>query len=193
MVLIPNPAQGKRIGTPKTRSPGDQHRTQAQGGHATGGEGGGGELWTVCYGRASRDPGQSNNLTFYIEVQVRKEREALLVAAARKAQSEPVLPVSNLPAQHKAAQPNRHHLCHAGPLHATDSATPKCCFSRAGGFPKVPATAPPRAPCVFRSPALFSAFSQYTGSPAFVWCLPVISTFQRHSAQHPSIVLLDWP
>jgi hypothetical protein len=34
-------------------------------------------------------------------------------------QSEPIFPVGNLPAQHKAAQPNRHHLCHAGPLHAT--------------------------------------------------------------------------
>jgi hypothetical protein len=29
------------------------------------------------------------------------------VAAARKASREPIFPVSNLPAQHKAAQPNR--------------------------------------------------------------------------------------
>jgi hypothetical protein len=61
------------------------------------------------------------------------------VAAARCSQSEPVFPVSNLPAQHKAAQPNRHYLYHAEPLHAT----PKCYFSRAGGLPKAPAAAPP--------------------------------------------------
>jgi hypothetical protein len=39
-------------------------------------------------------------------------------------------------------------------------------------------------PCVFCSPTLFSACSQHTGSPAFVWCVcRPISTFQRHSSQ----------
>jgi hypothetical protein len=37
-----------------------------------------------------------NNITFYIEVWARKEREALLVAA--NSRSEPIFPVSNSPA-----------------------------------------------------------------------------------------------
>jgi hypothetical protein len=55
---------------------------------------------------------------------------------------------------------------------------------RAGGSPEVPAPPPP---CVFSSPALFSACSQHTGSPALVWCVcRPISTFQRqrHSSRH---------
>jgi hypothetical protein len=41
-------------------------------------------------------------------------------------------------------------------------------------------------PCVVRSPALFSACSQHTRSPACVWCvcLPAIRAFQRHSTRH---------
>jgi hypothetical protein len=64
-----------------------------------------------------------------------------------------------------------------------DVLTPK--VPRAGGFPKGPAPNP--RPCVFCSLTLFSACSQHTGSPAFVWwvCRPLaIRTFQRHSTQH---------
>jgi hypothetical protein len=101
------------------------------------------------------------------------------VAAARKAQSEPVFPVSNLPAQPAICTMQGLFTLHA---------TPKCHFSRAGGFPKAPATAPP---CVFRSPGLFSACSRPHGTQeARLLCgvLPAISTFQRHSTHHPSIV-----
>jgi hypothetical protein len=103
------------------------------------------------------------NITFYIEVWVRKEREALLVANSR---SEPIFPASNSPAEGvDPPPPNRRLLYQAEPL----SPPPKGYFFRAGSFPKVPLHRCP--PCVFRSPALFSACSQHTGSPACVWCV----------------------
>ena len=69
----------------------------------------------------------------------------------------------------------------------SDVLTPK--VPRAGGFPKVPAPTPP---CVFRSPALFSARSRHTQRagqrPDRVWwfCRSAghSSTFQRHGTQH---------
>jgi hypothetical protein len=68
--------------------------------------------------------------------------------------------------------PNRRHLYHTEPLHS-----PPCRW-----VPEGPRTDPP---CVFCSPALFSACSQHTGSPAFVWCVcRPTSTFQRHSSRH---------
>jgi hypothetical protein len=86
-------------------------------------------------------------------------------------QSEPIFPVSNLPAQHKAAQPNRHHLYHAGPLHAT----PKCYFSRAGGFPKAPATAPPV--CIPFADAFQRLLTAHRKPGFCVVCLPAIRAF----------------
>ena len=80
--------------------------------------------------------------------------------------------VSNLPAGGYPPPPNRRWM--------SDVLTPK--VPRAGGFPKVPA---PTSPCVFRSPALFSARSRHTQRPDRVWCVcRPISTFQRHSSRH---------
>jgi hypothetical protein len=66
--------------------------------------------------------------------------------------------------------PNRRHLYHAEPLHAT----PKCHFSRVGGFPKTPAPAPP----------VCSPFAGAFQRPLTAVYLPAIGTFQRHSTHH---------
>jgi hypothetical protein len=79
--------------------------------------------------------------------------------------------VSNSPAGGDPPPPNSRWM--------SDVLTPK--VPRAGGFPKVPAPTPP---CVFRSPALFSAHSQHTRRPDSVVFLPAIGAFQRHSTQH---------
>jgi hypothetical protein len=92
-------------------------------------------------------------------------------------QSEPVFPVSNLPAQHKAAKPNRHYLCHAEPLHTT----PKCYFFRAGGFPKVPATVPPM--CILFADAFQRLLTAHRKAGLCVVVLPAIDAFQHPSSQ----------
>jgi hypothetical protein len=65
----------------------------------------------------------------------------------------------------KPPPPNRRLLIQAEPLHAT----PKCCASLARAVSRRPPHRYP--PCVFCSPALFSACSHHTGSPAYVWCV----------------------
>jgi hypothetical protein len=115
--------------------------------------------------------------------------------------SEPVFPVGGLPAHRRGtAQPSMKprcscsqiatrppptthylhttHLCHAVPpgpqCHSTLHATPKCHFFRAGGFPAVPAPAPPvcSPPFASASAQRFSAPAHSTreGRPACVWC-----------------------
>jgi hypothetical protein len=88
-----------------------------------------------------------------------------------------------LPAQHKAAQPNRHHLYYAEPLQASHPEVPL--LSR-GRFPEGPRNGTTRVYSVRRR---FSAPAHGT-QEARLLCgvLPAISTFQRHSTQHPSIV-----
>jgi hypothetical protein len=101
------------------------------------------------------------------EVQVRKEREALLVAAARKASRYFRSVICLRSTRPRSQQPNRHHLCHAEPLHTTL----KCYFFRAGGFPKAPATAPPVC-ILFAGRRRFSAPAHSTQeAPACVWCV----------------------
>ena len=113
----------------------------------------------------------------YIEVWVRKEREALLVAAARKA-SRYFRSVIFLRSTRPRPQPNRRHLYHAEPLHAT----PKCYFFRAGGFPKVPAAAPPV--CILFADAFQRLLTAHRKPGLCVVCLLAIIAFQRHSTQH---------
>jgi hypothetical protein len=103
-------------------------------------------------------------------------------------QSEPIFPVSAIclhSIKPRSQIATRHHLCHAEPLHPAL----KCHFSRAGGFPKVPAPPPP---CVFRSPAPFSARSQHTRRPVCVWCfcrpLALFSAIAQHTAPPPLLV-----
>ena len=113
-----------------------------------------------------------------------KEREALLVAAARKASRYFRSVICLRSTQHKVAQPNRHYLCHAEPLRAT----PKCYFFRAGGFPEVPATVPPV--CILFADAFQRLLTAHRKPGLCKVCLPAISTFQRHSTQH---LLHYWP
>jgi hypothetical protein len=100
------------------------------------------------------------------------------VAAARKASRYFRSAVSNLPAQHKAAQPNRHHPYHAAPSRHPE----KCYFFRAGGFPKVPAAAPPV--CIPFANAFQRLLTAHRKPGLCAVGLPVISAFQRHSTQH---------
>jgi hypothetical protein len=95
--------------------------------------------------------------------------------------------ISNLPAQHKAAQPNRHHLCHPGPLHR--SRHPEVLLLSRGRFPEGPRNGTPRVYSVRRR---FPAPAHGT-QEARLLCgvLPAISTFQRHITQHPSIHACD--
>jgi hypothetical protein len=98
------------------------------------------------------------------------------VAAARKASQyfrSAICQQGNTP----PPSPNRRHLYHAEPLHASPC-------RRAGGFPEAPAPTPP--PCVFRSPALFSARSRHTrrGQIECGGSAGLSSTFQRHGTQH---------
>ena len=92
-------------------------------------------------------------------------------------QSEPVFPVSNLPAGGiPPPPPNRRWM----PDRCANSQSPPC-----RRFPEGPRT--DLVMCVFRSPVLFSARSQHTQRPDRVWwfCRPlVISAFQRHGTQH---------
>jgi hypothetical protein len=94
-------------------------------------------------------------------------------------QSEPIFPVGNLPAQHKAAQPNRHHLCHAEPLHAT----PKCYFSRAADFPKAPVTAPPV--CIPFADAFQRLLTAHRKPGLCVVCLPAMHATSMRLGENP--------
>jgi hypothetical protein len=107
--------------------------------------------------------GQRNIL--YFRSASRKEREALLVAGARKASR---------------------YFRSAAHLHSTSGTRPRS--QTATTYTMQSPFTPPRSvtslaravsrrppqrhpPCVLRSPALFSACSQHTGSTAYVWCV----------------------
>jgi hypothetical protein len=91
-----------------------------------------------------------------------------------------LFPVSNSPAGGEPPAANRRHLCHAVPLHAT----PKCYFSRAGGFPKAPAPAPPVCSPfagAFQRPRACVYLAAHEELGLCVLYLPAIGAFQRHA------------
>jgi hypothetical protein len=116
------------------------------------------------------------------------------VAAARNSQSEPIFPVSNFPAQHKAqgrslpegraAKSPPSMPCRAlgpGPLLAPPRHPEVLLLSRAGGFPKVPA---PVSPVSVLFAGAFQRLLTARRKPGLcVVCLPAIGAFQRHSTQ----------
>jgi hypothetical protein len=117
-------------------------------------------------------------VTYYIEVQVRKERETLLVAAARKASRYSRSAICLHSTKHKAAQPNRHHRFIQSP--PTTRWVPEvrgaASFARAaGGFS---CRCPPWPPRVYSARRRFLApahSSQLTahvepGLCVCVWC-----------------------
>jgi hypothetical protein len=119
--------------------------------------------------------GTGNNITFYIEVQVRKEREALLVLLlAKRADISDSRSVICLRSSSSTRPRPRSQTPTIGPPSIPRSTQrlstpPRGIVSLARAVSRRPPHRCP--PCVFCLPTLFSACSQHTGSPACVWCV----------------------